>query len=336
MATKLKFGLLLPHFGDQGSIESCLEGSRKAEEYGFDSVWVRDHLVFEPHGMEGTDNTHIDAFVVLSAIAAITKNLTLGTGTVISHRHPINLAQLCSSLSLLNGGRVIMGIGAGTFQHEFEAAQCASPQCGRPASREQRFATVRETTEIVRKLWTGEKIDYQGEFFAFKDVELKPKPVEPIPVWYGGGTPASCRRAIEYCDGWMPGRIPLATFHKCIKYLHDLADKAGKPMVTTGAIPITSIAKDKDTAVSKVNAPGLINEGNKKPTWVKPASGTFSKLEDIEGLLLAGTPEDVVKDTRRYEDGGLDHIVYDLRFRYDDWYEQIDLLGKEVLPAVRA
>ena len=88
--------------------------------------------------------------------------------------------------------------------------------------------------------------------------------------------------------------------------------------------------------MSKVNAPGLINEGNKKPTWVKPASGTFSKLEDIEGLLLAGTPEDVVRDTQRYEEGGLDHIVYDLRFRYADWYEQIELLGKEVLPAVRA
>ena len=188
----------------------------------------------------------------------------------------------------------------------------------------------------MRRLWAGEKVDYEDEYFSFKDVELKPTPLAPIPIWYGGGTPASCRRAVDYCDGWMPGRIPLRTFHKCIKYLHDQCDKAGKPMVTTGAIPITSIAKDKDTAVSKVNAPGLINEGNKKPTWVKPDSGTFSKLEDIEGLLLAGTPEDVARDTRRYEEGGLNHIVYDLRFRYADWYEQIELLGKEVLPAVRA
>jgi len=53
MATKLKFGLLLPHFCEYGSAESCIEGSKKAEAYGFDSVWVRYHLVFEPHGMEG-------------------------------------------------------------------------------------------------------------------------------------------------------------------------------------------------------------------------------------------------------------------------------------------
>jgi len=65
---------------------------------------------------------------------------------------------------------------------------------------------------------------------SFEDVELKPTPLAPIPIWYGGGTPASCRRAVDYSDGWMPGRIPLATFHKCIKYLHDLCDKAGKPM----------------------------------------------------------------------------------------------------------
>jgi hypothetical protein len=109
-------------------------------------------------------------------------------------------------------------------------------------------------------------------------------------------------------------------------------------MVTTGAIPITSIDKNRDVALSKVNVKGLINEGNapSKKTWVKPASGTFSKVEDIEGLLMAGTPADIARDTKRYEEAGLNHIVFDLRFRYADWYQQIDLLGQEVLPAVRA
>ena len=109
-------------------------------------------------------------------------------------------------------------------------------------------------------------------------------------------------------------------------------------MVTTGAIPITSIDKNRDVALSKVNVKGLINEGNTpaKKTWVRPASGTFSTVADIEGLLMAGTPADVARDTKRYEEAGLNHIVFDLRFRYADWYQQIDLLGKEVLPAVRA
>ena len=93
MATKLKFGLLLPHFCEYASTELCIEGSKKAEAYGFDSVWVRDHLVFEPHGMEGEDNTHIEGLLILAAISSVCKKLTLGTGTVIAHRHPIHLAQ---------------------------------------------------------------------------------------------------------------------------------------------------------------------------------------------------------------------------------------------------
>ena len=108
MATKLKFGLLLPHFCEYGSTELCVEGSKKAEAYGFDSVWVRDHLVFEPHGMEGEDNTHIEGLLILAAISSVCKKLTLGTGTMISHRHPIHLAQSMAGLSTMCEN-IIMG-----------------------------------------------------------------------------------------------------------------------------------------------------------------------------------------------------------------------------------
>src|SRR6187431_3835080 len=101
MRMTLKFGLLLPHFCQHASVANCLEGAQKAEAYGFDSVWVRDHLVFEPHGMEGEDNTHIEGLLVLAAISSVCKKLTLGTGTVISHRHPIHLAQSMAGLSTM-------------------------------------------------------------------------------------------------------------------------------------------------------------------------------------------------------------------------------------------
>ncbi len=145
MATKLKFGLLLPHFGDHGSVENCIEGSKLAESHGFDSVWVRDHLVFEPHGMEGTDNTHIECVAILSAISSVCKKLILGAGTMISHRHPIHLAQCMAALSVLCEGKVIMGIGAGTFQHEFSAA-------GLPDTLDDRFNLAKINSNIVRKV----------------------------------------------------------------------------------------------------------------------------------------------------------------------------------------
>ena len=107
-------------------------------------------------------------------------------------------------------------------------------------------------------------------------------------------------------------------------------------MITAAVMPFTSIGKSKAAALSAVDVHSLIAEAEKYPTWVKPASGRFSTLNDIEGFLLAGTPEDIIRDSRAYQGAGANHIVYDLRFRYADWHEQVDFLGKEVLPALRA
>jgi alkanesulfonate monooxygenase SsuD/methylene tetrahydromethanopterin reductase-like flavin-dependent oxidoreductase (luciferase family) len=76
-------------------------------------------------------------------------------------------------------------------------------------------------SELCRRLWAGEKITTKIDYYDFADVELKPNAKKPIPIWYGGGTPASCRRAADYCDGWMPGRIPMATFIKMVGYLRE-------------------------------------------------------------------------------------------------------------------
>ena len=328
MSTKLRFGLLLPHFCEHASVEKCLEGAKRAEAYGFDSVWVRDHLVFEPHGIEGSDNTHIEGLLLLAAIAATTKNISLGTSMAICHRHPIHLAQLFAGLSAISDGRVIMGMGLGGFPHEFAAS-------GYPTGLEERAELVRSNVQICRRLWAGERVSYKNDYFNFTNVALKPTPVKPIPIWYGGGTPEACRRAVEYCDGWMPARTTLATFKRLMVYIHELCQKAGKPMINAAVMPFTSVSKNREPALSEINIGSLIAEANRFPTWVKPPSGRFSKLDDIRGLILAGTPADIARESRAYEEAGADQIVYDLRFRYADWLEQIGLLGEEVLPALR-
>ena len=327
MPTKLKFGLLLPHFCEHASIEQCLVGAQRAETYGFDSVWVRDHLVFEPHGIEGTNNTHIDGLLTLAAVAAATKTIALGTSMTICHRRPIHLAQAFAALSQISGGRMIMGIGLGGFPNEFAAA-------GYPTGIAERAELVRANVEICRRLWAGERVSFKNDYFDFSDVALKPRPLQPIPIWYGGGTPAACRRAVEYCDGWMPARTTLATFEKLVDYIGELCKNAGKPMISAAVMPFTSVAANRAKALAPVNIEALITEGNKFPTWVKPTSGIFSTLDDIRGFILAGTPADIAREARAYEAAGADLIVFDLRFRYADWLEQIELLGKEVLPAL--
>jgi alkanesulfonate monooxygenase SsuD/methylene tetrahydromethanopterin reductase-like flavin-dependent oxidoreductase (luciferase family) len=326
MTEKLKFGLLLPHFCEHASIEKCLEGAQKAEAYGFDSVWVRDHLVFQPHELEGIDNTHIEGLLVLSAVASVTRKLTLGTAMAICHRHPIHLAQSFAALSRISNGRAIMGMSVGGFPHEFAAA-------GLPSALEARARLAITNANLCRRLWAGENVSYHDDFYSFEEVALKPRPVQPIPIWGGGSTPAACRRIVEYCDGWLPARITHATFVKRMVYLGELCRAAGRPMVTAGVMPLTSIAKDKESALSHFNVQALVDEANKNLTWVKPAAGTFSTLDDIDGLVLAGTPEDIVREIRAFHAAGAELAVFDLRLRYRDWDEQLELLGKEVLPA---
>jgi alkanesulfonate monooxygenase SsuD/methylene tetrahydromethanopterin reductase-like flavin-dependent oxidoreductase (luciferase family) len=323
----MKAGLLLPHFGEHASIAKCIEGALKAEAYGFDSVWVRDHLVFMPHDIEGDDNTHIEGLLVLSAIASVTKKLTLGTAMAICHRHPIHLAQSFAALSRISKGRVIMGMSLGGFPHEFAAA-------GLPSTLPARAHLARANAALCRRLWAGEKVSYQDDCYNFEEVELKPTPVNPIPIWGGGSTPAACRRVVDYCDGWLPARITLETFKKRVGYLRELSLSAGRAMATAAVMPLTSIARDRETALSRVDVKGLIDEANKNTTWVKPAAGIFSTVDDIEGLILAGTPEDIVRDTRRYQAAGADLVVFDLRLRYRDWHQQIELLGEQVLPDI--
>jgi alkanesulfonate monooxygenase SsuD/methylene tetrahydromethanopterin reductase-like flavin-dependent oxidoreductase (luciferase family) len=327
MAASLKFGLVLPHFGRHASVQKCLDGAIKAEAYGFHSVWVRDHLVFTPYDMEGSDSTHIEGLLLLSAVATITKKLAVGTAMTICHRHPIHLAQSFAALSRIADGRVIMGMGLGGFAHEFASA-------GLPTALPERARLATIHTSLCRRLWAGEEVSYQDERYAFQSVQLKPVPVSPIPIWWGGSTQAACRRAVESGDGWLPARITLDIFTKRMAYLREFSQKVGRPMITAGVMPLTSIAEDKEKALQHVNVKSLIGEANRNSNWVKPVGGNFSTMEDIRGLVLAGTPEEIIRETRAYQAAGATLIVFDLRFRFADWHRQIDLLGKEVLPAL--
>ncbi|MGH2443197.1 MAG: LLM class flavin-dependent oxidoreductase [Chloroflexota bacterium] len=323
----MKYGLLLPHFGEHASRDNLLQGARLAERLGFDSLWVRDHLVFHPHGMEGQDRTHIDPFVALGLIAGATDRITLGTGSLIPHRHPIHTAVSLTSLERVAGpGRVIAGFGTGTFDHEFEAVGLGGIPRGQ---------LMMEQIDIIRRLWAGDEMSFEGKTYTFSDIDIHPSPAfrGSIPIWYCGNGPASVRRAVRLYDGWMPGRITRLTFEQRMMYMHTVAAESGRPLPITGAIPITSPGRTREEALARVNWQGMLKSA--RTTWVTPASGAWEHPSDLEGALIAGPPERIVEETIKYYESGLDHIVYDLRFRYDDWLESIQLLGEEVLPKLR-
>jgi alkanesulfonate monooxygenase SsuD/methylene tetrahydromethanopterin reductase-like flavin-dependent oxidoreductase (luciferase family) len=105
-------------------------------------------------------------------------------------------------------------------------------------------------------------------------------------------------------------------------------------MIMTGAVPVTSIDKTTKAAIDRMNVPGLIKNANAQKWWNKPESGEFTTIEELDGSILAGTPDDIVRGIQRYQEIGCDLLVFDFRMRFPDWLEQIETLARDVLPRV--
>ena len=165
-------------------------------------------------------------------------------------------------------------------------------------------------------------------------MDLKPQPLHPVPVWWGGATPAAARLAVDFCEGWLPGRITFPTYEARVKKIRQMATEQGKPMIMTGAVPITSIDDTFAKAAERMNVPGLIKNANAQKFWLKPRSGEFTRIEELDGSILAGNPDDIVRGVQRYQELGCDLLIFDLRMRFPDYLEHIRILANEVLPRV--
>jgi probable F420-dependent oxidoreductase len=320
---KLQYGVLLPHFGSHATPERLVDGARQIEAYGFDAVWVRDHIVYHPHEHEDQDRTHVDPFVVLSAVAAVTSRVTLATGTLIPHRHPVLAALMLGSLDWLSKGRVLAGWGIGTYQHEFDAIGIGSWD---------RRELLGEYVEIMRSLWQGGDRSHKGEFYSFEDVEVAPVPGpgRDIPIWYGGASKAAVRRAVEYCDGWIPGRGPRYAFVQLLERMRRLADEAGKPVPATGTIPYVSPARTVEEGIRAFRMDSLLHD-TEKGYGLGP-SGSMQTLADLDGAAIAGPPDVIEAEVRRHQEVGVEHFVFDMRGRFEDWEACLAAIGEEVLP----
>lgn len=319
----MRFGLLLPHFGSHADPDRLVQGTRIAEDLGFSSVWVRDHLMYQPHAFEDDSPVFYETFSTLAYIAAHTDTLMLGTAAVIPTRHPAHLAQLAATLShLLGPNRLILGMGSGGSNLEFHAI--GLDDVHRPD-------LVREQAYICRQLWAGKSVSESAETFTIRDGSISPTPRGDIPLLYAGGTPAAVRLAGELFDGLIPGRITLPTLTRRLQVLRELfARRDTTPMV--GVLPLTSIDSSLRRALDAVDVDRLLRSANQQRFWVRPDSGSFCSAGDLQGALVIGSVGDVADQVHRIAEAGVDHLVFDLRLRFGEWEDQIRLLGEGVLP----
>jgi alkanesulfonate monooxygenase SsuD/methylene tetrahydromethanopterin reductase-like flavin-dependent oxidoreductase (luciferase family) len=187
----MRYGICLANIGTYSDPRAAVRVARAAEESGWESVFVWDHLAF----VWGPPTA--DPWVLLTAIAAATERVRLGTAvTPVARRRPHVLAQTVASLDVLSGGRVIFGAGLGGAESEFG-------KFGEPTDPKVRAAMLDEGLDLLRQLWSGEEVTHHGEHYTVDGVTLARGPVqEQVPIWIGGNRKPSLRRAARW-DGWI-------------------------------------------------------------------------------------------------------------------------------------
>ena len=318
----MKFGVLAPHFGQWTSRQALIDNAPVIEQMGFHSLWVRDHLVWKPHEMEGPDRTFLEPLLTLAALSSVTTRMMLGTAVLIPIRWPLKLAQNLATLSFLSDGRVMAGMGLGSNEAEFAAAGL---------DKDRRIPILAETLEICRRVWRDDHVSYRGEVFTVEDFTLMPKPVAPIPFLYGGSTRAAVRRAVTLTDGWIPGRIPIDTLKDRLDYLHRLSREQQKEIML-GTIPLVLADPDRRRARESIDVQALGISSAGARHWVTPASGGFDTVDDLEGLLVAGDRSDCLRSIENFAELGLELVILDVRLGFSRYMQQLEWLADWVLP----
>jgi len=239
--------------------------ARGAEDAGFDGVLVSEHL-FVPGEYEPAylytengradfdiDTPFPDAWVTIAAMAAATTKIEFCTLVyILPLHHPLEVAKSLAALSLYTNDRVILGAGAGWMKEEFDALGVEFKTRGR------RF---NEMIEVMRKLWTGELVEYHGEHFDFAPVAQKPVPNKPIPIAIGGASKPALRRAATLGDGWAGAGNTPDEAAEILKTLTELRREAGRENEPFETIVPLTVPPDADDfkRLSDLGADGTVN-----------------------------------------------------------------------------
>lgn len=253
--------------------------ARAVEERGLGSLFLTEHTHIPasrespwPGGAElPRKYAHTyDPFVALTAMAAVTERIALGTAVSLVCQHdPIVLAKVVASLDRISGGRFELGVGMGWNREEM---------ANHGVDARTRARRMREHVLAMQAIWTQDEASYDGEFVRFERIWSWPKPEQSPPILIGGGGPSVLDRVVEYGDGWIPLRVPLdglAEFAARIAELRSRAADAGR-----GPIPVTVYgAVATPAALESYAAAGVDRVLFELPD--EPADDVLRRLDDL-------------------------------------------------------
>jgi probable F420-dependent oxidoreductase len=337
----IEFGVRIPNSGPLSSVPNIVRAAQEAERMGFDTAWLHDHVVWSSemhrhHISSGAaealkdDQTadFYEALVTMGYLAAQTKTIKLGVACLVMPlRNPIYAAKQTSTLDVISGGRLVVGVGLGSKategSHEFEVFQV-------PFSK--RAPLTDEYIDAMKAIWTEPLASYEGKTLSFKDAEVFPKPVQRPhpPVWVGGWTDKAAIRAARRGDGWIPGWLSPSEMGRGRQLLLEEADRVGRDgeQITVAVEKLSAIARTREEALERA-----------LPT-IRTSSKTYERdVDNIQFALdrhIIGSVDDVCRRVEEFVEAGVTH--FELKLLYstmEELLQQMDLFANEVVPKFR-
>ena len=302
---RLRLGLGLPQAFLDGRMDLDLirRYSRRAEELGFDDLWVMEQIVGRVPVLE--------PITLLSYVAAITERIRLGTSVLVTNlRNPVQLAKALSSLDHLSNGRLIAGIGLGTDAEAYEAF-------GVPNSH--RVSRFVDGVRVMKALWTETSAQFDSPYWRLDGVSMEPKPLQQpsLPLWFGARVPDALRRAADYADGWMgAGSTSIADYLDQLKTMRSILEERGRGSDSFAISKRIYMVIDPD----RERARARMRE------WIGAFYGDPSFGDR---WAIAGSVDDVATVLNQLRDAGAQHVLLNSVFNYE---QQLELIYDELIP----
>jgi F420-dependent oxidoreductase-like protein len=299
----VKFGV---HTGLQNTNITELRGLwRRIEELDFDWISIWDHF----YAADATGNPHcLEAVASHAALAASTSRVQCGSLVYSAgYRHPAVLANTMATLDQLAGGRVVLGLGGGWLQQEYDdyGIEFGTPR--------ERLRKLEEYVQCVRSLLTDEVSNFAGTYFTLRDARCEPKPEHRLPIWIGGGgEQVTLRICAQYADGWnVPFIAPETWAHKA-EVLDAHCDRLGRdPGEITKSVNVGMAFTEE----------ALREQFGRMANFVRP--GVFT-----------GSVQEMVDKAAAYCEAGAEYLIVAMRAPFDR--DGLERFAAEVVPAIRA
>ena len=260
----------------------------KAEELGFDSIWVYDHFHNVPMPAH---EAVFECWTTMAAISQRTSRIRLGQMVGCnSYRNPTLLAKITSTVDVISGGRLDWGIGAGWYENEYKGYGF---ECHKPSDR---IGMLKESVEIVKSMWTNAETNYDGKYYKLSRANCDPKPVQTPhpPIWIGGGGEQLTLRVVaQHAD--------VSNFGSSVE------EFTRKRAILQEHCKV--VGRDESEIRKTVSSEVFIRETEKELVEAGSRSMSGESLEVWRDKALVGTPDQVSEKIQRYLDAGCTGFV---------------------------